>query len=186
MAPVGGNRPGRAHEVRRRAAALSGALAVTALLTSCGEEADPSTSDEVTPAAAYTAIVTWQAEQQEPRVDDDGDEQLPVVYVATADGSEIDVQVQAAVAASTAEVAVVRFADEGSEAFDTELPDAPVIDQGSMLMFEELPPPASTITVEVVRQLTADDAEPLEFELRSEPPAGGDEVTAVVTAVTQP
>ena len=62
----------------------------------CGSDDAPDSSD-VDPAAALTAIVEWQAGEQEPVVDDNGEIRLPVIYIASADGDTIDVGVQAEV-----------------------------------------------------------------------------------------
>ena len=62
-------------------------------------------------ADAITAIVAWQAEEQEPVIDDDGEPQLPVIFVVAGDGTTIDVGVQADVAEATNDWATVRFAD---------------------------------------------------------------------------
>lgn len=183
MAGVGGSRATPTRPSRWHAFVITAALLPA--LGACGDD-DPATDGDVTPAGAYTAMVIWQADQHEPVLDDDGEEMLPVVYVVTADDDEIEVGVQAAVAEATADVAIVRFADQPGEAFDTNVDGEPVIDQGSMLSVGPLPSPAPVISVAVVRHLSADDVEPFDLEITATEPEGSDDVTATVTAATQP
>ncbi len=96
------------------AAALLGAFA----LTSCDDETP---AGVVGPADAITAVVAWQAGEQEPVIADDGEVQLPVIYVVADAGTTIDVGVQAAVAESTVDWATVRFADDVADTFDPDL-----------------------------------------------------------------
>ena len=94
------------------AVALLGAFA----LASCDDDETP--AGVVGPADAITAVVAWQAGEQEPVIADDGEVQLPVIYVVADAGTTIDVGVQAAVAASTVDWATVRFADDIADTFD--------------------------------------------------------------------
>jgi hypothetical protein len=154
------------------------------LVAACGADDQP-TVRQVTPGAAYTAMVLWEADQQEPVLDDRGEARLPVVYVVGASDTPIDVAIQAEVAQATVDTAVVRFADTASEAFDSRLDEQPVLEQGSMLMVAELPEPARVITVSVVRYLAVDAAEPLELEITARAPRD-DGITATVTSATPP
>mgnify|MGYP006974247207 CR=1 FL=1 len=61
------------------------------------------------------------------RIADDGEVQLPVIYVVADAGTTIDVGVQADVAESTVDWATVRFADDIADTFDPDLDS----DQGS-------------------------------------------------------
>ncbi len=137
---------------------MTGAITVIALSlapAACGSDED-SASGDVDQAGAYTAIVEWQAGEQEPVENEDGTVELPVIYVAAADGETIDVGVQASVAEATVEVADVRFADDSSEAFDDGIDGAPVIDDGSLLLVGAMPEPEPTIEVEVLRYVAAE------------------------------
>lgn len=161
------------------------APALTVLAGACTDSsAEP---DVVQPAAAYTAIVEWQAGEQEPVLDDNGKPKLPVIYVVGADGATVGVGVQAAVAEATVDDAVVRFADDVSDGFDTALEGSPVHDDGVMLAVGALPDPARTIDVAVARFVAQDDYEQLDVEITAidrptdtEPDAPTAEVTAVV------
>ena len=88
---------------------IAGLLGVL-MVAGCGGDDDvPSTA--VSSAEAITAIVAWQAEEQEPVIGEDGEPQLPVIFVVAGDGTTIDVGVQADVAEATNDWATVRFAD---------------------------------------------------------------------------
>lgn len=177
---VGGNRPCGAQWRR-----WSGAAVVTALAfgAACDGSDDP-TAGDVGPAAALTALVEWQAGEQEPVLDDSGNAQLPVIYVAAAEGGTIDVGVQAEVASATVEVATVRFADEATEAFDEDAEGQPVIDEGSMLLVGPVPEPAPSVVVDLLRYLSADESEAFVVEITAD--AGSATNGASVTSVTQP
>jgi hypothetical protein len=177
---VGGNRPWGT-----RWRLWSGAAVVTALsvVAGCDGNDDPTTS-EVDHAAAFTALVEWQAGEQEPVLDDSGEPELPVIYVAAAEGGTIDVGVQAEVASATVDIATVRFADEAAEAFDDGIEGQPVIDEGTMLLVSPLPEPAPSVVVELLRYLSADESEAFIIEITAD--AASTSSGASVTSVTQP
>jgi hypothetical protein len=156
-----------------------GALAGAA----CGDDDAP--TGEVDPAAALTAVVEWQAADQEPVVDADGEPLLPVIYVAPGDGDTIDVGVQAAVAEAVADVATVRFADDVADAFDEDVVDQPVIDQGVVLLLGPMPDPAPVVVMPLERFTDAATSEALALEITADPEATGIG-PATVTAVTPP
>lgn len=153
----------------------------------CGSDDARATSD-VEPADAYTAIVEWQASELEPVVDANGKVQLPVIYIASANGETIDVGVQATVTESTVAIATVRFADDSGDAFDAGLADEPVRDDGVMLLVGAMPPPAPTVTVELRRYLGADRSEAFQLEIAKD--AGTEGTTgrsgATVMSATRP
>jgi hypothetical protein len=185
---VGGNRVIRARGTQlRMASALVGLAAMSISATACSDD-EPSTSGDVEAAAALTAIVEWQATEQEPVVNDNGEEQLPVIYVVAADGETIDVGVQADVAAATVDVADVRFADESAEAFDDGVDSQPVIADGVMLLVGALPEPAPTIDVELLRYHSVESSSPFTLQISADEAAteaSGISV-ATVTSVTEP
>lgn len=137
---------------------------VISLSASACSDPDP-TPEVVQPADAYTAIVEWQIAEQEPILDDKGNAKLPVIYVVAADGATVDAGVQAAVAASTVDDAIVRFADDVSDGFDAGLEGSPVHDDGVMLAVGTLPEPSRTIDVELARFLAEDDYEQFSVEI---------------------
>lgn len=177
---VGGNRPWGTRWQLWSGAAIVAALSV---VTGC-DGSDDTTADDVDHAAAFTALVEWQAGEQEPVLDDSGEAQLPVIYVAAAEGGTIDVGVQAEVASATVDVATVRFADEATEAFDDGVEGQPVIDEGSMLLVGPMPEPAPSVVVELLRYLSADESEAFVIEITVD--AGSTPSGASVTSVTQP
>ncbi len=148
---TGHGRPGR-----RLAAALA-ALAVTA--SACGDDDPP--DGALGASDAVTAIVQWQATEQEPVLDDDGEPLLPVVYVVAADGETIDVGIQAAVAQAVVDNVVVRFADDASEAFDPDVEGEPVRDDGSLLAIGDVAEPAPVLMVDVDRFIAHTEPETL-------------------------
>jgi len=150
-----------------RVAALIGLVALSVLSVACST-GDSSPSDEVDQAGAYTAIVEWQAAEQDPVLDNDGTVKLPVIYVVAADGATIDVGVQASVAAATVDIADVRFADEMTEAFDDGLDGAPVIDHGVLLLVGAMPDPAPTIGVDLLRFLGAETSSPFTLQITAD------------------
>jgi hypothetical protein len=161
---------------------LTGAITVIALSVATAACSDTAAPDRVDQSGAYTAIVEWQAAEQEPVLNDDGTVKLPVVYVAAADGTTIDVGVQASVAAATVDIADVRFADESSEAFDSDIDDEPVIDQGVMLLVGAIPEPARTIDVELVRYLDVGTSSAFTLQITADTTASGG--TPTVTSAT--
>jgi hypothetical protein len=158
-------------------------LAVS-LLGACGGGDDDPPATEVSHAGAFTALVEWQAGEQEPVLDDAGVEQLPVIYLVAAEGGTIDVGVQAEVAAATVDLATVRFADEATEAFNDGLEGRPVIDDGSMLLVGALPDPARVVMVDVLRFTAAETSEAFLVEITAD--SRSSIGPAAVTSVTQP
>jgi hypothetical protein len=181
---VGGNRAART-AVARVACAAVAAVAFAVGAAGCGSDDAPASS-EIDPAAAYTAIVEWQAGEQEPVIDANGDVQLPVIYVASADGETIDVGVQADVAKATVDIATVRFTDDKADAFDDDVGDQPVRENGVMLLVGPMPEPGPNVLVDVTRYSSADRSEP--FQLKITQPTGtpGSVGGRATVTVTQP
>jgi hypothetical protein len=166
--------------------ATGAVVALGIAASACGSDDAPDSSD-VDPAAAYTAIVEWQAGEQEPIIDDNGEVQLPVIYVASADGDTIDVGVQADVAESTVDIATVRFTDAKGDAFDGDLDDQPVREDGVMLLVGPMPDPGPSVLVDVTRYSSLDRSEPFQLKI-TQPPGTPGSVggRATVTVMTQP
>lgn len=168
------------------------AVLLAVLAVAACDDADPVATDVVDTADAITAIVAWQAGEQEPVLDDGAEPPLPVVFIVPDAGATIGVGVQADVAAATVDWATVRFADDIDDAFDPSVEGEPVREDGSMLLVGPIPEPAESIELDVVRYTSVDDAEPFTFEITSntstETGDTGDTPTlqASVTAVTQP
>lgn len=154
--------------------------AAAALLGACGSEDASPPTPEVTPAEAYTAIVRWEADQREPVVDDDGDVQLPVIYLTGANGAEIDIGVQADVVSATADDVVVRFSDESNDAIDDGVEGSPVKDDGVMFVLDELPEGDAAVVTSVQRYRSIDDQATLHLEI-----VASDEGAKVISATEQ-
>lgn len=120
---------------------------------------------EVVPADAYIAVVGWEAKQNDAVLDENGDVELPIIYVAPADGGTIDVGIQAAVVEATVDIAVVRFADEASEALESDEAEQPVKDDGTLLVVGDMPEPSNTIELGVLRYRSIDDESTLTIEI---------------------
>ena len=160
------------------------AVALAVATPACSSD-DGTQPGDVDQAGAYTAIVEWQAGEQEPVETVDGTDELPVIYVAAADGETIDIGVQANVAEQTVDVADVRFADDSSEAFDDGVDGAPVIDDGSLLLVGAMPEPAPTIEVEVLRYLAAETSTPFTLLISADDAPSSTAVgSATVTSAT--
>jgi hypothetical protein len=157
-------------------------IALSVATAACSDS-DTATPGQVDQSGAYTAIVEWQAGEQEPVLNDDGTAKLPVIYVAAADGATIDVGVQASVAAATVDIADVRFADESSEAFDSGIDGEPVIDQGVMLLVGAIPDPARTIDVELLRYVDVGTSSAFTLQITADTTSSGTG-TATVTSAT--
>ena len=176
--------PRRARSTQLVAAALCVAFVVAA----CNSD-DTVATDGVGSADAIAAVVAWQAREQEPVRGDNGEEQLPVIFVVAVDGTTIDVGVQADVTAATIDWATVRFADQVADTFDSGLDGEPVRSDGSMLLIGPMPDPANSIELGLVRYYAVDDGESFTLQITSDTTtADTDNSTprASVTAVTQP
>jgi hypothetical protein len=165
-------------------------VAVITVVPLTGCDGDDAADGVVGPADAISAIVAWQADEQEPVLDDEGTTRLPVIFVVPGDGATIDVGVQADVASAMVDTATVRFADDIGDAFESDVEGEPVRDDGVMLLVGPIPEPRRTISVEVDRYQTVDEWEPLQMEITadSEPTGTGGESVSVasVTVVTPP
>jgi len=176
--------PRRARSAQLVAAAL---LAVFVVAACDSDDAVP--ANVVGVADAISAVVAWQADEQEPVRDDNGEELLPVIFVVADSGVTIDVGVQADVAAATVGWATVRFADDVADTFDTGLDGEPVRDDGVMLLVGPMPDPAQSVEVALVRYRSVDDAESFTLEISSDPTTTDTDNStprASVTSVTQP
>jgi len=154
------------------------------MATAACSDSDTASPGQVDQSGAYTAIVEWQAGEQEPVVNDDGTVKLPVIYVVAADGATIDVGVQASVAAAAVDIADVRFADESSEAFDSKIEGEPVIDQGVMLLVGAIPDPARAIDVELLRYLSVEASSPFVLQITADTTTSSGIGSATVTSAT--
>ena len=144
----------------RRTVAVALALALALGFSACGDNShEPSM---VEPDEVYVAVIRWQLARQEPSQGSDPSDsvagELPVLYIAAADGTAIDAKVQARVAAATTDEAKVRFADSRDEALDLDLETEPVRDVGVLLSIAGVEPEASrqTSTEVIVYRSTAD------------------------------
>lgn len=157
------------------------------LLVACDND-NTAPIDVVGPADAITAVVAWQAEEQEPVLDASGEAQLPVIFVVADGGATIDIGVQADVAAATVDWATVSFADDVADTFDPRLDGGPVRNDGVMLLIGPMPVPARTVEVNLVRYTAVDDGEPFALMITSDvPTTNTDNATphASVTSVTR-
>ncbi len=154
------------------------------------DDSDDTATDVVGSADAITAAVAWQADEQEPVLDDNGEVQLPLIFVVAEDGATIDVGVQADVTAATVDWATVRFADDVTDTFDPDLEGEPVRDDGIMLLVGPMPEPAPSIELGLVRYSAVDDGEPIILEItanvRPEDTDPDTALRAIVTAATRP
>jgi len=129
-----------------------GALAIV------GCTSDPAPArPTVTPATAYVAIVQWEVEQSDPVVDEDGNIEPPVIYLASNLGGTVDVGVQADVVAIIDDVAVIRFADDPRDARDEGIESEPVKDEGVMIILDEFDPDQTVVDALISRYRSVDD-----------------------------
>lgn len=158
------------------------------MFAACSSD-DAVSTDVVGTADAIAAVVAWQAGEQARAPSDNGEEQLPVIFVVAADGTTIDIGVQADVTAATIEWATVRFADQVADTFDPDLDGEPVRHDGAMLLLGPIPDPANSIELDLVRYYAVDNGEPYTLEITSNPTTTDTEYStprAAVTSVTQP
>jgi hypothetical protein len=157
------------------AAVVSSALLVG--LSACGSDDDGKETYTVEPHEVYLAVIHWELDRRAdsvevPAVPDastdgttdstDVDDDLPVVYVAAADGSAIGANVQATVAHATVDEATVRFADAHDEALEMDDETQPVKDDGVLLSVAPIPPDAEQqrrVEVEVTVYRSLNDQE---------------------------
>lgn len=142
----------------RRSGPLTIARAVCAALAlvACSSDPEPERAT-VEPANAYSAVVRWEVDQLEPVIDDAGNVEEPVIYLASGSGGTIDVHVQADVVTEIGDAAVIRFADEARDALDESLDDEPVKDDGVLFVLHDFPPDQSTVEVRIDRYRSIDD-----------------------------
>lgn len=105
--------------------------AVVVALAACTSDASP--RPEIGAADAYLAIVKWELGRQGPPPTDAA---LPVIYITSSNGQSIDAGVQAKVAKNSVDEAKVRFADTAKDATEVDQPDAPVHDDGVLLIVD--------------------------------------------------
>lgn len=151
---------------RRRSGKRGIAAVAGALLTMVGCSSDPEPERAtVTPTGAYSAIVRWELERNEPVIDDDGDVEAPVIYLAAGSGGTVDVRVQADVVSDIDDAAVIRFVDDAREARDDTLDGEPVKDDGVMIMLDEFEADRASIEARIVRYRSIDDDDAWLLEL---------------------
>jgi hypothetical protein len=135
-------------------------------LTACGDDGGAAPPPPVVePSDAVIAVIEWQVDELEPVLDESGEPKLPLIYVASLGGDTIDVGIQAAAAERTAEIAIVRFADDRSDAVDSDSDGMPVKEDGVMLLIGEIPEPARTVELVVARYRSVDDEESMVVEI---------------------
>jgi hypothetical protein len=133
----------------------------------------------VTTESAYIAIVQWEVGQTEPVIDEEGNVEPPVIYLASVLGGTIDVGVQAGVVATIHDTAVIRFADDPRDARDQGLEGEPVKDEGVMLVFDEFEPDQPVIEARISRYRSVDDVASWRLEVTA-----GDDGDMVTSAAT--
>lgn len=138
----------------------------------------------VTPESAYVAIVQWELEQTEPVVDDEGNVEPPVIYLASGLGGTIDVGVQAEVVATIGDAAVIRFADDPRDARDKGLDGEPVKDEGVMIVLDDFEPDQPVVDVLISRYKSDTDEDFWRLELTATNNEFGEDAGARVTDAT--
>ncbi len=111
----------------------------------------------MTPSNAYTAIVRWEIERNEPVIDDAGNVEAPVIYLAAGSGGTVDVAVQAHVVSTIDDAAVIRFTDDARDARNVEIDDEPVKDDGVMILIDEFESDQVSVDGRIVRYQSVDD-----------------------------
>ena len=139
----------------RNRGALGVAIAVLALV-GCTSDLETERAT-VTPTKAYTAIVRWEIERSQPRLDADGNVEAPVIYLAASSGGTVDVHVQADVVSNIDDAAVIRFADDARDAREERLDNEPVKDNGVMILIDEFEPEQAKVEARIVRYQATDD-----------------------------
>lgn len=143
---------------------IAGAL--FAAVSACGSDGDGSQDPPaVTSAEAFTAIIRWEIAEQEPVFDEDGNLELPVMYVASESGATVDIGVQADVVEATADDAVVRFSDASIDSIDEGLEGQPVKDDGVLFVVGAMPSGDARLDVQVRRYVSVDDDKSLRIEI---------------------
>jgi hypothetical protein len=125
-------------------------------LVGCTSGTEPERAT-VTPTDAYTAIVRWEIEQNEPVIDPDGNADTPVIYLAAGSGGTVDVRVQANVVSNIEDAAVIRFADDARDARDETVENEPVKDDGIMILIDEFEPDQARVDARIVRYRSIGD-----------------------------
>lgn len=138
------------------------------VIAACGSDGSGA-APTVEPAGALTAVVGWAVDGLEPVVDDAGDVEPPVVYIAAKSSDTIGAGVQAAVVEATTDTATVRFADDRHEAVDDNADKQPVKDDGIMLVVGEFPTSTRVVTLEVELYRALDDAASYVVEISAAP-----------------
>ena len=133
-----------------------GTATLAVLVVGCTSDPD-SVRGTVSPENAYVAIVQWEIEQTEPVVGDDGEVELPVIYLVSASGETIEVGVQANVVSTVDDAAVIRFADQAAEALDAGTVGEPVKDGGVLMIVGEFEVGEPTADARVSLYRAADD-----------------------------
>jgi hypothetical protein len=143
---------------------LVAALVVIGSLCSCASD-DGGSAATVDGAAAVTALVNWAADELPAVENEDGEVELPVVYVTAQNGDTMDAGLQASVVEHTAETANVRFADDRVQAIDETSDIDAVRDGGVMLVVGEMPEPAQTLAVDVEWYESLDESSTLVVQI---------------------
>jgi len=163
---------------RVRASAALTACSAFALI---GCTSDPAPErPSVTPQSAYIAIVQWEVDNTKPVLDEEGNAELPVIYLATTSGGTVDVAVQAEVVATIADTAVIRFADDPLEGRDQGLEGEPVKDDGVMLVLDPFEPDQPVVGATISRYKSIDDVVTWHLEITATESSA--EVTSAVQA----
>jgi hypothetical protein len=173
---VGSIRTGRTVLSRVRASVAVAAF----VLVGCSSEPDTA-SPTVNPEQAFTAIVRWEIEQTGVIVDEEGNPQTPVIYLAASSGGTVDVGVQASVVAAIEDTADIRFADDTRDARDEDLDGEPVKDDGVVIVVDDFETGLSRVDARISRYRSIDDQSAWILEVVAT--ADGADVVAATEAV---
>lgn len=157
---------------------LTTLVAITLAVVSCGSDGADATDRD---AGVYVAVIRALAPGEAGERTPGGtiDELDRVVYVGPLDDAQhIPLEVQAAVVEQLDELATVRFVDERAEAIDDDDEEAPVLEDGVLVLVGPVPAGARP-SVDAERYVDAGDAARL--RVRLEPTDGAWEAVGVDT-----
>jgi hypothetical protein len=155
--------------------------ATLGVFTVLGCTSDPASErGTVSPEHAYVAIVRWEIDRTEPVVDEDGDVEVPVIYLASGAGATVDVGVQANVVATIDDSATIRFVDQAADALDEGVEGQPVKDDGVLVVVDEFDGEQSKVDARISWYRSTDDHSTWILELTATD--DGADVTAAVEA----